>query len=289
MKIRISSGTDTGIERSNNEDNSTFLLDLEHLSWGKNPYDYISLGKYGSIALIADGMGGADAGEVASAIAVDSFAKFINPEVLDKIIFLDDLSILDFLKENIAKINLQLLDHMTANPNTIGMGTTFVVIWILNGKAYIAWCGDSRCYLFNPYNGLIQLTKDHSFVQSLIDKGEIKEEDSFNHPDSNIITRYLGDFDSFQGADALVYNISENDNFLLCSDGLSGYCDHTSIQNCISTHYNCPDDIVRNLIQMAIDRGGYDNITVQYISLRNDSSPNVGNITQKFRHFLGLD
>ena len=128
MKIRISSGTDTGIERSNNEDNSTFLLDLEHLSWGKNPYDYISLGKYGSIALIADGMGGADAGEVASAIAVDSFAKFINPEVLDKIIFLDDLSILDFLKENIAKINLQLLDHMTANPNTIGMGTTFVVI-----------------------------------------------------------------------------------------------------------------------------------------------------------------
>jgi len=150
------------------------------------------------------------------------------------------------------------------------MGTTIVLIWVLNGKAYIAWCGDSRCYVFNPKHGLKCLSKDHSYVQELIDKGEITIEQSFNHPDSSIITRCLGDCDTSTEPEIIIYNINKHDQFLLCSDGLCGYCKDNIIEKTFYKEYLNVNQCCNALVDLALKTGGLDNISVLTISTIDD-------------------
>lgn len=129
-------------------------------------------------------------------------------------------------------------------------------------NVYIAWCGDSRCYCFNPNSGLRLLTKDHSLVQELIDKGEIKCEEAFNHPDNNIITRCLGDVDADPEPEILTYKICEGDIFLLCSDGLCGYCKDSLIEKTMYRNYKNMELCQKALLKNALDTGGQDNISI---------------------------
>jgi protein phosphatase len=152
-------------------------------------------------------------------------------------------------------------------PDTIGMGTTIVLVWIINEKAYIALCGDSRCYVFNPKRGLKCLSKDHSYVQELIDKGDITPQKSFNHPKSNIITRWLGNF--FAEPEITVYDIHKHDQFLLCSDGLYNNLTDSEIHTILSTN-ELIEDKAKTLIACANANGGSDNIAVVLWEPSND-------------------
>ena len=227
MKLRIVAKTDIGKERDQNEDAFIICPDLSHPNW-KLDKAQVDLSPYGSLLVVADGMGGANAGEVASSLAIDVIRQFFSASEVASAID-SEKQIKAYLQSAIKSADATIKEHMTKHPETTGMGTTIVVCWILNDKAHIAWCGDSRCYMYNSKKGLKALTKDHSYVQELVDEGTITEKEAFSHPDSNLITRGLGDFDTDALADIVTYSIQPNDILLLCSDGLCGYCDNNTI------------------------------------------------------------
>jgi len=270
MKIKIVATTNVGKVRENNEDAFIICPDLSHQEWkhDKTP-SYIPLGDYGSLMVVADGMGGTNAGEVASMIAVKTVEEVFSQANIGDCISNDNIDILlqKCVKEADEAINRRVWD----DPATIGMGTTIVICWILNEVAHIAWCGDSRCYIFNPQTGLLALTKDHSYVQELVDKGEISVQEAFNHPDSNIITRGLGDVDSQSTPDITSHPLKANDMLLLCSDGLSGYCTDTDIEDVLRSNYRNISECNEQLLQLALQAGGHDNICLVLASLIDNS------------------
>lgn len=283
MKIKIVATTDTGKKRTNNEDAYIICPDLAQQDWAQSGTPtYITLNKYGSLLVVADGMGGANAGEVASSIAINSIRQSFSNENVEQAI--KNNSIEDLLHSCIKDANESINKRTLEDPDTFGMGTTIVVCWVIDRIAHIAWCGDSRCYVYNTLKGLKLLSKDHSFVQELIDKGEITEEEALTHPDSNIITRVLGDADSQCQPDIVSYPISPNDILLLCSDGLCGYNTNKEIEYVLNVNsidiMKCRDD----LLKLALDSGGYDNICIALASLINDnqSVPLIPNVMQKF-------
>lgn len=269
MKIKIAATTDIGKERTNNEDAYIICPDLLQQDWSQSETPtYIPLSKYGSLIVVADGMGGTNAGEVASSIAIESIRQTFSKSNIE--MALKDDNINDFLTSCIKDADEAINKKIFEDPDTCGMGTTIVVCWVLNNTAHIAWCGDSRCYVYNAFKGLKQLSKDHSLVQELIDKGEITEKEAFAHPDNNVITRGLGDVDSQSQPDMVSYSISPNDILLLCSDGLCGYSTNKEIERVLDGNsidvMKCRDE----LLKLALDAGGYDNICITLASLISD-------------------
>lgn len=287
MKIKISGRTDVGLERVNNEDAFAFCPNLLEANWGDAAHqDYVITDYLGACAIVADGMGGANAGEMASSIAIESIKQDFVPKNIASVITSED-SIRSFLKDIILKANDAILKHVESDINTIGMGTTIVLIWILGPKAYVAWCGDSRCYVFNHKKGLKALSKDHSLVQELIDNKQISIEESYTHPDSSIITRCLGDCDASAEAEVVVYNINKNDIFLLCSDGLCGYCSEKDILKNIYRNYTKIDECCSSLINLALKTGGQDNVTVLGVSTIEDEETSISvTFPDKIRQFF---
>ena len=271
MNIKISAITDVGKERTNNEDAVLVCPDLEKQNWGETgSEDYLALGKYGAMLVVADGMGGANAGEIASSIAVDTAKNYFSQKRLSEN-EISEKTAYSLLLDAITLSNKAIMNHVETDPDSIGLGTTIVITWVIDRKAYIAWCGDSRCYCYNPKNGLRQLTKDHSYVQELVDKGEITAKQAFNHPDSNIITKCLGDVDAVTEPDMITYEIKDGDVLLSCSDGLCGYCDDNSIEKVLLNNFDnltlCKD----NLLKLAMNAGGQDNITIALCATLPDS------------------
>lgn len=283
MKIKITATTDTGKERTNNEDAFIICPDLSQQDWIQNEtLSYVPCGRYGALMVVADGMGGANAGEVASLIATTSICRTFSKENIENAINNDDIKRL--LLSCIIKADEDINHKIYEDPDMIGMGTTIVVCWIVEGYAHIAWCGDSRCYLYNMRKGLIPLTKDHSLVQELIDKGDITEKEAFTHPYNNVITRALGDVDSHSQPDIISYPIDCNDIILMCSDGLCGYNTNKAIERILDKNYI---DIIKcreELMKLALDTGGYDNICIALASLIHDdqSVPTTPGFFQKY-------
>lgn len=271
MKIRISSVLDIG-KRDNNEDALAYCEDLSQQHWSQDGMDaYIPLGEYGAIAVVADGMGGAKAGEVASAIAIQKVKEMLSTERAAVAVEAGDDAIRSLLEETIKCGDAAILEHIANHDDTRGMGTTIVICWITDSKAYIAWCGDSRCYCYHPVRGLRPLTRDHSLVQELVDKGDISPEEAFSHPDSNIITKGLGDFGCDVQPDVIVCPIKTGETLLLCSDGLCGYCQGKDIQAILDAGYTDIKKSCHNLLQLTLDAGGYDNVAIIAMSLINDN------------------
>jgi len=270
MRIAIVAGTDVGLVRRNNEDNFIICSDLSASEWTIPQIGSESdLGKFGALLFVADGMGGANAGEVASAIAVESIHEAFHKQSLADVILSED-AIVNFLKDTLREADLKVLHHAQEDKSTQGMGTTAVIAWVLNDKAYICWCGDSRCYVFNHHIGLTQLTKDHSYVQELVDKGELSPENALDHPYSNIITQCLGDTSKRVKPDICIYTLKEKDTLLLCTDGLCGVCHDEQILDVMDS---CQDDLAdtkNQLIQEALTNGGYDNVTVVLCQVQMD-------------------
>ena len=266
--IKLAADTHVGYVRSNNEDNFILCSNFDSADWhSQKTAMEVNPDEYGVLAVVADGMGGMMAGEVASAIATDTIKNQFTLERIKKAIDNDE-QMLQLMEEAVSIANDNILNHSKAHPETHGMGTTIVMAWMINGKAYICWCGDSRCYVYNDNRGLIQLTRDHSYVQELVDMGQLNPENMHTHPYANIITHCLGDSGNAAQPECHVYNMNDGDIILLCSDGLTTMCRDPEIEQIIKEHD--PATCCESLISSALEKGGYDNVTIAMCEYRTE-------------------
>lgn len=300
--IKIFAGTNVGL-RDNNEDNFTVCSDLQSGSW-TIPTDHqqvLSLGNMGCLLLVADGMGGQNAGEVASAIAVQTVEALFSLEALSSICLDDDNQVRQYLLNGIEKADARIKAHAHDHSETSGMGSTLVMAWILKGVAHVAWIGDSRAYAVMPSKGIARLTKDHSFVQGLVDKGQITEEEAMTHPNSNIITRSLGDMSQRARGDVVSYSLHNGEVILLCSDGLCGVCSDAVIGGIVEDYVADLQQCKEQLTNAALRAGGSDNITIALAQYFDDGQAtsdvqsavaykplNVSEKTKKHHQRVGL-
>lgn len=203
------------------------------------------------IFIIADGMGGHNAGELASKIAVNNTIDFINSISNEE----DDKEI---LKEAIDASNSKIYELSKTDIALKGMGTTITACLVREDKMIVANIGDSRCYILKR-EGIQQVTKDHSYVQQLVDNGSITKEEAVTHPNKNIITRALG---TAPKVDIDMFSIDLNDVYkvVLCTDGLTNVLSEEEICNVIIGD-NC-EASCRNLVELCKQKGGRDDITV---------------------------
>lgn len=205
-----------------------------------------------SIYVVGDGMGGHNAGEVASKRAVESIICFIKENY--GVVPLDSL-----LKDAILHANAKIYNMSQESTGLSGMGTTITAILEVKNMVYIANVGDSACFGINE-NGIKKLTKDHSLVQELIDSGCITEGEAKKHPRKNIITRAIGT-NSNVDVDVSKVDRHEYKAYLLCTDGLSNDVDEDEIWKKVIKAEDF-DNACKDLVEMAKERGGRDNITV---------------------------
>lgn len=205
-------------------------------------------------AVVCDGMGGANAGNVASELAVRHISEYVIRSYRDGMDMTDTEKT---LKNAIVSANISLYDKAVNNAELAGMGTTAVAAFVKDGTAVIAHVGDSRIYLVN--GEIKQLTRDHSVVQSLIESGKITPEDAKVHPRKNVITRALGAEENV-AVDSDCLNLSNGDTLLLCSDGLTNFLDDKDILKVFQN--NDISAVAERLVEEANKNGGGDNITV---------------------------
>ena len=207
-----------------------------------------------NLYILADGMGGYNGGEVASKLATMTTVNYIksNFEQTEK----DRDNILNLIKSAMEYANMVVYEKSNEDKELEGMGTTLEVCLIYGGKAYIGHVGDSRIYRIR--NELIRkLTHDHSYVEKLVNDGTISKEEASHHPKKNMLTKALG-CKAFLEPDVTVKTINKNDTILMCSDGLTNMLEEKEIYEIIKEDYKLAAD---KLINMANEKGGYDNIT----------------------------
>lgn len=209
--------------------------------------------------ILADGMGGYKGGEVASRLATESAKKYIydNFNQTEK----QKEDILKLIKDAMIYSNMVVYEKSKENKELEGMGTTLEVCLIYNNKAYIGHIGDSRIYRIRK-GVMRRLTKDHSYVQQLIEDGKITREEANTHPKKNMLTKALG-CTPYVEPDIRARNIEKNDILIMCSDGLTNMVKEEQIYETIKDN---PSTAAEELIKQANDAGGYDNITVVIIS-----------------------
>lgn len=234
--LSYGAGTHTGLVRSNNED--CFLAEPELGLW-----------------LVADGIGGQEAGEVASNIVKNSIQQSVSL----------GLNLHDAIHQSHTAIKLAAKNN-NGSPN---MGTTVVTLLTQAERYQISWVGDSRGYLWDEKTlTLSRLTKDHSYVQALFDSGLITAEEMENHAQKNIITQSLGTSEDVDiTVDTIVGDWLAQQKIILCSDGLSDLVKDAEIRNILIKNRDSSNQkITDTLIDAALERGGNDNVTVSIIS-----------------------
>ena len=271
-QLRLTAKTDVGRVREHNEDNYVVCPELQKKEWFFS--DTIIEPEEGTLLVIADGMGGLNAGEVASAIAIETVQNYFNQSDRKKIETHEQVK--DELIECINNAQSNMLSHAKEHPDTSGMGTTIVIAFIKENILHTAWVGDSRCYVLRKNTELYYATKDHSYVQELVDAKQITMEQAFYHPESNIITRSLGDnSNKAPKPDFCSYPIELGDKILLCSDGLNGMLQDDAILKILHDAENINEAAI-SLINAANEAGGHDNITLilsEIISVSNQELP----------------
>ena len=243
---QFAGGSDVGRERAHNED--AILVDADR-----------------KLVVLADGMGGYQAGEVASQLAID----VVREDSSDATLTESDLGRIDpetgisvamrQLRGAIEKANNRISSVARGREELNGMGTTIVAARFYDGRVGIAHVGDSRCYRLRE-GVLEQLTRDHSYVQDQLEKGLISEDEAKHSPQKNLITRALG-IDAIAEADVQEFRTRPGDTYLLCSDGLSDLVEDKSIETQLARE-NSPTDRTKTLIDAANSNGGRDNISV---------------------------
>lgn len=209
--------------RNGNEDNFFFTYDLSKDAPSKGEPDVDTpMSECGLLMVVADGMGGMNAGEVASQIAVDTVAYFFAPGKINPELAKDHQKRKKYMEHVISEADIRIKKDSEHDTEHKGMGSTIIMAWIVGDELTLSWCGDSRAYRYNPACGIEPLSRDHSYVQELADKGIIKYEDTFDHPQGNIVTRSLGDVSKKAIPETELFKVYNDDIILLCSDGLSG-------------------------------------------------------------------
>ena len=211
-----------------------------------------------ALAVVCDGMGGANGGDVASRTATELICEYVKNSYNSA---QSNDRLLELLKNAVLSANLEIYDIACKNENLSGMGTTVVAAIIKPQTALICNVGDSRAYLIEE--AITQITRDHSVVQSLIEKGELTAEEARVHPKKNVITRALGVEENVM-PDLYEIAFSENSKLLLCTDGLSNFVNDTEILNTFND--NKTENIAEILVDKANAGGGGDNITAVVVA-----------------------
>ena len=255
--VNLFGRTDVGKAREHNEDNFVICQNVQGNDWEFDEHA-LKLGKLGCVMVVADGMGGANAGEVASEIMVTT-AK----SMFQKVQTLPESSkgVKEFLVKVLQTAHQNILDHSKKHPQTEGMGTTGVLAWVIGNRAYVAWAGDSRVYLHRAGTQLRPATDDHSMVWQLVLNGHLTPEEARIHPQSNIITQSLGDPTNAPKPDTKTLALQAGDRLMLCSDGLNGMLDDIELEGIMNQHQDTATTC-QELVNQANLAGGGDNITV---------------------------
>lgn len=239
MEIYVQS--DIGLVRNSNQDSYGFKVYDNGTAW----------------SVVCDGMGGANGGNVASSLTVETVS-----ELMDKYdISLSNDRTVEFLVTAIQTANSKVYEMQKNNDELSGMGTTVELVFVKDNIAHIIHAGDSRVYCMRN-NRIQQVTVDHSVVQEMVDNGEITPEEALVHPNKNYITRAVG-VNPDINLDYIEVPFEAGDVVLTCTDGLSNYVKIEEILECALNHKG--EDLTKTLIEMAKSRGGSDNITVAVI------------------------
>lgn len=233
--MRVFGKTDVGLVRKINQD---FIF-----------YSRESVGAFPNLFIVADGMGGHNAGDFASRYAVECFLNYIKNSKPDALIRMVD--------EGIKYANKKIMEKAAEDENLRGMGTTMVVAYIEDGQLFVANIGDSRLYLLDKQ--INQVTEDHSFVATLVRAGELTPAEARVHPDKNVITRAVGAAENAK-VDFFEVDLEPGDQILMCSDGLSNMVEDEVLYDIVKNTYI--GDVVDGLIDEAKRNGGSDNIAV---------------------------
>jgi len=227
--------SDVGLKRTLNEDFASYLEKEEF-----------------KIYVVADGMGGHNAGEVASQMAAERIVSYVNERF-------SSCRVEELIDEAIKKVNRDIFIYSNTNEKLNGMGTTVTVCFITKSFIQIANVGDSCCLAIKD-NEIRKITKDHSLVQELVDSGNLSEEEAEKHPKKNIITRALGT-SSTVSVDVFRLDNNQYDLYILCSDGLTNELSKERILQVVTED----EDYIQKankLVYLAKENGGRDNITV---------------------------
>ena len=257
--------TDVGQVRTVDED-SILAADL---SFGVNSESSKFL-----LLAVADGMGGHAKGEEASKIALNAIARAVIPDLLNNTPFTK------ILEKGIQNANQDILDYTAENPEASGMGTTSVCAVVKDNQIHLANVGDSRAYRVSD-DEICRVTKDHSYVQALIDEGDITEEQAREHPRKNEITRAVGIMPSIE-VDTMKLTLDSDESLLLCCDGVIAHLSDDDIHKIIRDSPD-PQTACQEIVDMANERGGSDNISLIILSAggpdtkenESDDSPTV--------------
>ena len=244
-KIHFWAATDVGRKRDHNEDN--FLVD-----------------KNMNLFVVADGMGGHAAGEVASGIAVKSMRDIVsqNKDLIDAYeegsAMVTKKDVANLLEHAVHKACEEIFSIGVREPDKRGMGTTLSALLIINKDGFLAHVGDSRIYLQRG-NRVIQLSEDHSLINELIKRGKLTAANAENSPYKNAVTRAVGVYESVE-VDTMDFDVLPGDQFLLATDGLTGYLKDNEIPQIMRLEQNIKE-LPARFIDLANNRGGKDNIT----------------------------
>ena len=255
MKLAVYGLSDVGLSREHNEDS---------ISWD------IELG----LIMLADGMGGHNAGEIASELAVtairDALLDVLTPEMLDtKLIKCDEA-----LREAVVYANEEIHEQANRRIECAGMGTTVVITLFHDDKVTYAHVGDSRIYRLRK-GEIKQLTQDHSLVQEMIDNGYLSHEEAMISSSRNLITRALGIAPEVE-VDVTTEVLDIDDIYLLCSDGLSDLLSEKDMARIVTEQIDRLGDAAQHLVDLANERGGTDNISVILVALHEAFSDEYG-------------
>ena len=243
--VKAYAKTDIGKARDVNED-SFYITD--------NSFSDIQL------YILADGMGGCKAGDIASKLAISTAKSYIENNIKDTP--KEKESLIQLVGSSAEYANMVVYEKSKEDKDFEGMGTTIEICLIYNNRAFIAHIGDSRIYRIR--NGLIrQLTQDHSYVQTLVKQGTITKDEAEIHPKKNILTKALG-CNAFVEPDMLVRGFQKDDILVMCSDGLSNMVTQDDIFNIVTNNFEIAP---KELVDLANKNGGIDNITV--ITIKN--------------------
>lgn len=237
--MKVSAKSDVGVVRQNNQDYCLAGEFTDGVTW----------------AVVCDGMGGANGGNIASETAARTISEKLNFGYHEA---MNDNSIKHLIVSAIEAANATVFSRSRSDAALVGMGTTVVLAIIKNDSLYIAHVGDSRIYVVTK-DSINQLTVDHSVVQLMIDRGEITAEEAKDHPQKNVITRALGVDDEVR-IDYSQEVFNEGDIVLLCTDGLTNFVSNSTIMDICNTYdsYSLADA----LVDKANENGGGDNVTV---------------------------
>lgn len=246
-EVAVTLITDVGCLRDNNEDSSAFIT----------PGDPATLSEKGVLAIVADGMGGHSAGEVASRLAVDMVGRvyYDHPGEAE-----------ESIEQALLKANRLIYQTAQTKDSLAGMGTTCTALAIHQGRAISAHVGDSRLYLVRG-GGIYLMSEDHSTVMEMVRQGILSYEDGLQHPDKNVLTRSLGTRPEVMVSKwERPFPLRMGDQFVLCSDGLYDLVSNDEIRQVVTTesaHAAC-----QKLVELAKERGGPDNITIGLLQVK---------------------